>query len=218
MYLTPVRLRATHIHTNTHTHTWTAHLQLGSTGHSGTPNYYRAIHDSKEVLKISSFISSAILASRQDLVKVRRHEWVQKWTLKCNPQNGCTMDIYKCSCCYECCSFSGAGELSMLWAPLCAWAWGNHPGVPGQFSTLLRVWGRDGALRETGGRNHWTTSITIPQCCHTAVNRSVPSCILSTPTSRGRIHTSKSIHTYMYVVYKYVFSYIESLHSVCHVF
>lgn len=33
-------------------------------------NYHRAIHDSKEVLKLTSLLSSAILAYRQDLMKV----------------------------------------------------------------------------------------------------------------------------------------------------
>ena len=35
-----------------------------------TTNYFRIIHDSKDVLKLASVLSSAILASRQDLMKV----------------------------------------------------------------------------------------------------------------------------------------------------
>ncbi len=33
-------------------------------------NYYRIIYDSKDVIKLKSFLSSSILASRQDLMKV----------------------------------------------------------------------------------------------------------------------------------------------------
>ena len=34
------------------------------------PSYHRAIHDSKELLKLSSLLSSAVLACRQDLKRV----------------------------------------------------------------------------------------------------------------------------------------------------
>ena len=38
-----------------------------------TGNYHRAIHDSKELLKLTSLLSSALLACRQDLMKVHVH-------------------------------------------------------------------------------------------------------------------------------------------------
>lgn len=44
-------------------------------------NYFKAIHDSKEVLKLTSMLSSAILASRQDLMKVSAHTHTHKHAL-----------------------------------------------------------------------------------------------------------------------------------------
>ena len=45
-------------------------LQTQPHGSGGSSNYYRAVHDSKDVLKLASMLSSAVLAGRQDLMRV----------------------------------------------------------------------------------------------------------------------------------------------------